>query len=300
LRIRSTIVILLMVSLVIVVIPLGARIIVSPPPQRVVLPGHLVSALKGTHPLGATPSQQILSLSVGLKLRNQSALTALLKAQDTRTSGLFHHYLTPQTFAADFGPLPADTQKVATYLASAGFHITSVATNHALIFVTGTVATSEHTFAITLDDYLYHGQRVFAPLNEPSVPADLATVINGIGGLDDIGAIHHTHAQKPIGRHPTTGTTVSTSCPIVGYGPSDWRSLYDIAPLVNNGYDGTGQNIAIVEFDGATTTDLTTFSSCYKKMRKAPVFQAGDGSIVAAATRPWCLISSVVVWYPVH
>jgi GNAT superfamily N-acetyltransferase len=33
----------------------------------------------------------------------------------------------------------------------------------------------------------------------------------------------------------------------------------------------------------------------YKKMRKAPVFQAGDGSIVAAATRTRCLTSDVVM-----
>jgi hypothetical protein len=275
-RFRIRVQALLIASFMLMLIPLGVRAYsaVTSPPQRTALSGHLVPALKGLHPLAATSPQRVLALSVGMQLRNQSALQTLLKAQDTRTSGLFHHYLTPQSFAAEFGPLPANTQKVSTYLVSVGFHVTSIAANHALIFVSGTVATTEHAFAITLDDYFYDGNRVFAPINEPSVPTDLAAVIQGIGGLDDVGKIHHTHAHSPAVHHLATAETPATSCTTAGgYGPDDWRALYDITPLVNNGYDGTGQAIAIVEFDGYMSADIATFDSCYNLPMADPITQ---------------------------
>jgi subtilase family serine protease len=100
-------------------------------PQRVTLPGHVIPALHGLRPITTLPTSQQLQLSIGLHLRNRAGLIALLHAQNDAKSGSFHHYLTPQPFTDQFGPLPATTTAVTTFLRGQGFHITSVAANRA-------------------------------------------------------------------------------------------------------------------------------------------------------------------------
>lgn len=72
--------------------------------QRIVLSGQTVPLLKRAHVVGAASVQQKLNLSVGLQLRNQQELENLLSnTYNPRSSG-YHHFLTPQSFADEFGP----------------------------------------------------------------------------------------------------------------------------------------------------------------------------------------------------
>jgi hypothetical protein len=233
--------------------------------QRVVIPGHLVPGLKGVALSGTMNPKQTLKLSIGLQLRNRSALDMLLTTQNDPQSKRFHHYLSPQQFAADFGPTISTTAAITAYLQSQGLHITSVASNHALIFAAGTVANIEKAFALTIAQYKYAGRTVYAPTSEPSVPASLGGIIANIVGLDDAVVWHRS--DRPAIHRATVHTTAPQdpgSCTTAGgYASTQLRDLYDISPLVLNAYDGTGQYVALVEFDGYDATDTQNFDDCF-------------------------------------
>src|SRR5215469_16345811 len=68
------------------------------------LGGHVPSAVAGLHAIGELQKSQRLDLVIGLPLRNQPALTALLQRLYDPASPDFHKFLTPAQFTEQFGP----------------------------------------------------------------------------------------------------------------------------------------------------------------------------------------------------
>jgi hypothetical protein len=204
-----------------------------------------------------------MQLSVQVPMRNTAALNALLTAQDDPHSSLFHHYLTSDQFTSQFGPLPQTTNRVVAYLTSQGLHVTTITANHAFINVSGSASAVERAFAVTLDTYAFDGRTVFAPLNEPSIPASLAGAVQNIVGLDDVAQYHH----RALPKRPQTGGRPPydpNGCNPLGYGPYPLYTAYDITPLADSSaFNGTGQTIDIVSFDGAYEADITPFDQCF-------------------------------------
>ena len=54
--------------------------------------------------LGRATATTSVNVAVVLNYRNEAKLDQLVEAQGTPGSGSFHHYLTPQQFARQFGP----------------------------------------------------------------------------------------------------------------------------------------------------------------------------------------------------
>lgn len=65
-----------------------------------------------------------VDFEVYLPLRNQAALDALLKAQQTPGSSQYHAWLTPAEFKAQFGPTPASFARAQAAIAAAGLKVT--------------------------------------------------------------------------------------------------------------------------------------------------------------------------------
>jgi subtilase family serine protease len=90
--------------------------------------GAVVTAAAATDPVG---------FEVFLPLRNQAAMAALLKAQQTPGSPQYHQWLTPAQFAAQFGPTAASLASLKATLAAAGLTVT--ATHSQSVHVAGDV-----------------------------------------------------------------------------------------------------------------------------------------------------------------
>jgi len=114
--------------------------------KRWTIHGHLVPAVRNLKALGAANGAQALDLSISLSLRNQSALNALIAAQNNPHSPLYHQYLTPAQFAAQFSPTRATVKAVTAYLRSQGLVVHSISSNRTLIDASGSVATVERAF----------------------------------------------------------------------------------------------------------------------------------------------------------
>lgn len=220
--------------------------------SRAIIHGHLVPALKHLKPMHVTRSNQQLQLSVALNLRNRDQLNQLLQEQNNPLSPLYHQYLTPQQFADLFGPTQDTVNQVVSYLRSQGMHVGTVSSNHTLINASGSVATVEKAFNLSISDYSYDGRSVYAPTSEPSVPASLSGMIVNISGLDNVA--HYRSLNRVL---PAVGNG-----PNGGYTPSDLRTAYDMNSLISSA-DGTGQTVAIFELDGYEASDINTYLSQY-------------------------------------
>ncbi|RAQ97108.1 protease pro-enzyme activation domain-containing protein [Thermogemmatispora tikiterensis] len=227
------------------------------PTNRSLIRGHMVPLLRNHKPLHSESANRTLQLSIALQLRNEAQLDALLAAQNDPQSPLYHHYLTPQQFTEQFGPTPETVNRVVAYLRSQGLRVNGVSPNRTLISASGSVSQIEQAFAITLADYQVGNRTVYAPTNEPSVPAQLGGLILNIAGLDNVAHYH------PLGLQRLSRSQVPHTGPGGGYTPSELRTAYDMNSLINGGSNGSGQTVAIFELDGYRAADVNAYLSYY-------------------------------------
>ncbi|HZU66010.1 MAG TPA: protease pro-enzyme activation domain-containing protein [Ktedonobacteraceae bacterium] len=234
-----------------------------------VLKSQVPPLVSRAHLAGPASSQQQLNLSVGLQLRNQQELDNLLAAIYDPHSSLYHHFLTPQAFAAEFGPTPDQVQQVKDYLQQQGLVITHVSPNGLLIDATATVAEAEAAFSVTINNYTLGSNTFFANANPPVIPSSLSSLIASIGGLDNSVKMHPLYQVISRGK-PSTGlntrvphTQTSPKAAQSGYGPSDLNGAYDGTALEQAGGQGNGQSVAVFELDGYQSSDVTTYFQNY-------------------------------------
>src|SRR5437879_8051745 len=128
---------------------------------------------------GADRANRTLQMSVGLSLRNQDQLNALLHDLYDPSSPSYHQFLSVAEFAQRFGPTTDQQQAVKNYLRQQGFTITQVYPNHLVIDFSGPESLAEHTFGVTINDYRSPlGRDFFSNANVPTLPAYLASFIS--------------------------------------------------------------------------------------------------------------------------
>ena len=115
----------------------------------------------------------------------QASLAALLEQQQDRSSPLYHHWLTPEQFADNFGLSPSDVAQVVAWLQSQGFTLTQTARSRLWVSFTGTAAQVQSTFHTEIHNYSVGGKTYYANASEPAVPAALADVVLGFSALDN-------------------------------------------------------------------------------------------------------------------
>jgi len=225
------------------------------------LSGHvlpIVSQLQARGHLVATN----LNLAIGLPLRNREALTNLLEQINDPASTNYHKYLTPAQFNDKFAPSAADYQAVADFAQQHGLKVVGTHGNRMLLDVRGLSSDIERTFQVNFKTYQHptESRQFFATDVEPTVPAGLPVL--DISGLNNY-SFPHTHLlYKAV--TPGSNAVAKTSgkaSPNAGSGPvgtymgNDFRNAYiPGSPLL-----GSGQTIALVEFDGYYLSDIQAY-----------------------------------------
>lgn len=207
--------------------------------------------------VGNTATQTMLDLAVSLKESNPQAETQFISDLYNPQSSSYHHYLTPAQYAAQFGPTAASRSQVVSYLQSQGFQVTTNDTNGTVIDFQGSVSTVEKAFNVSINNYKDAAGRVFYGNDRtPTYPTSISQVINGIVGLSN-----ETKPQPHLVRG-TQGKKYG-SAPGGGYSPNEVRNAYNVTNLINSGYDGTNQKVALYELDGYTASNIQVFTSNY-------------------------------------
>jgi len=203
----------------------------------------------------------------------ESALNKLLQSQQDPGSPQFHQWLTPEQFGAQFGPVEEDIQTVTGWLTSHGFTQITVSKGGTVIEFSGISGQVQEAFHTEMHRYAVNGAMHLANDRDPSIPTALAPVISGIVSLNDFGrrsmlirgpTLHSTKGQAHPERVPGVSPDLTLSGPTLlasffGVAPYDFATIYDVLPLWNAGFDGTGQTIAIVGETDINPSDPSNF-----------------------------------------
>ncbi|OKJ16662.1 protease pro-enzyme activation domain-containing protein [Kitasatospora sp. CB01950] len=220
--------------------------------SRVALPQTVTPAVARSHKQGDVPADRKISVAVSLKLRNTAELDRFLAAVGTPGTPEFGHYLTPEQFNERFGPTQADVDQVRAFLAAQGLKVDSVSANRQVVNASGSaskVAAAFGTHESTYSDPQQGNRTFFANDAAATLPASLAGVVEGVSGLND-----HTVRTTRIAK-PDAATPHATPS---GFGPAGYDGAYRLDQL---GADGTGSTVALWEFDGYKSSNLTTYDS---------------------------------------
>jgi uncharacterized protein (TIGR03437 family) len=196
----------------------------------------------------------------------QADLDGLLSDQQNPSSPLFHKWLTPEEFADRFGLSANDQTKIAAWLRSEGFTIRTIARGRSWIAFSGTAEQVSKTLHTEIHRFDVKGVSHFANSTNPSVPEALADVVDGFSGLNDFKLTSDAHLVPDY----NSGTSHYLT-------PADYATIYNIAPLYQNGLDGTGVNIAVVGESAVLLTDLQAFKTRYGLPANSPKMINYDG-----------------------
>jgi subtilase family serine protease len=205
-------------------------------------------------PVGVLPATQRMKLAIMLPLRNQPALTDLLSRLYDPSSPDYHQFLSVDQFTTQFGPTAADHQAVLDFAAANGLTVTGTHANRLVVDIEGSVAQVEKTFHVSMRTFQHPTENriFFSPDREPSLA--LSVAVSHIAGLNDF-----SRPKSHMKRMPASAQA-NTFHPNVGSGtggafrPSDMRAAY----AGNTTLTGSGQSVAMVEFDGYNMADVVS------------------------------------------
>jgi subtilase family serine protease len=229
---------------------------------RVALAGSVTPLAARAIDLGAAPDDTplpLLSLHFTMTAAQQTALTQLLDDLQDPASPQYHQWLTPEQFGARFGLGAADLATVSAWLTAQGFTVQTVARGGQFIQFSGTVAQANAAFGTAIHTIQLDGQTRLANLRAASLPAALAAVAGGIGGLDNLTA--HAHISSAVAAN---GTSVSpqpmyTLSGTHSIAPADFYTIYDEKPLLTGSITGTGISVAVVGQTDIYASDIAAF-----------------------------------------
>jgi hypothetical protein len=221
--------------------------------QRVALPGHVPAAVRRMRPQATLPGDAKLDLALGLPLRNRAELTQLLRELQDPYSPGYHHYLTPQEFAARFGPTEEQYQQVVAFARKSGFAIVAQHPNRVVLDVEGSVRAIEQAFQVHLYQFRHpdEARSFYAPDTDPSVPAGLR--VETVEGLNNFRLPRPLlHLAERVAPQPLTG-----SGPSGYYAGNDFRNAY----VPGTSLTGAGQVVGLFEFTGYYGQDITNYEN---------------------------------------
>jgi len=220
------------------------------------IPGSTHRPANSAAEAGRVPSNLPLErmlLALKSSPEQQAALDQLLAEQQDPQSPNYQRWLTPEEFADRFGVSPDDLAAISNWLASHGLRVNQVSRGGRSIEFSATAGQVEEAFQTEFHHYLVNGVRHLANSTDIAIPEALAGIVDGVVSLHDF------HARPMHHLVPLTNLNGGSH----GLSPYDFSVIYDVAPLWNQGLDGSGQTIAIVADTNVKVSDDTTFRSSF-------------------------------------
>jgi uncharacterized protein (TIGR03437 family) len=186
----------------------------------------------------------------------QSELNQLLLEQQKPGSPNFRKWLTPEQFADRFGASQQDIDKLTGWMRAQGFEVIRIARGRRFIVFNATAAQIQSALKTELHHIRVDGELHFANTAEPSVPAAIQPLVLGFMGLDDF-------RPKAVARGKSVKAHYTGSGGGHAITPGDLAIIYDVSPIYQAGYTGTGQTIAVMGRSQIQMSDITAFQSVF-------------------------------------
>jgi subtilase family serine protease len=169
---------------------------ISAPTSRVSLPGTVPAWAQPDTMTGTPASSALMSITVGLTLRNATAASAFAMDVSDPQSKNYGHYLTPAQFNARYAPTGATVSAVRKFLVGAGLTVGDVAEGNRWIEATGSVAQLDAAFQTTVNTYSWRGEALQAPATAASIPSMIAGDVMTVTGLDSSGKLRRPYSER--------------------------------------------------------------------------------------------------------
>ena len=185
----------------------------------------------------------------------RQAMEDLLQEQQDPQSALYQHWLSPEELGAQFGVSQNDLAGIVSWLEGSGFQVETAPANRRWLVFSGTAGQVESAFHTEIHAFGVNGKAHQANITDPEIPSALASLVGGVVSLHDFVA-KPQHAGWPSALEFTTGAAHYLS-------PSDFATIYDVAPLYSAGTAGTSQAIAVIGRSNVAMQDIRTFRATF-------------------------------------
>jgi subtilase family serine protease len=232
--------------------------------------------------VGHLPAAQSMRIVLTLPLRNQSALDKFLQELYDPSSASYRRFLTVEEFTSRFGPTQQDYDAVVHFAKAHGFKLVGTSRNRLNVEVTGSVATIEEAFHLTMGVYQHptENRTFYAPDREPT--PDLAVQLWHISGLDNYSIPRPALVRNVSGAKPAATTG---SCPDQSFCGSDMRAAY----YEGTALTGSGQSLGLLEYLGTDLSDLDAYFTNAGQTNNVPVtLLSTDGSSTSCLYADGC------------
>ena len=203
-----------------------------------ILPGHIHKFAQARFDTGEAPSSLRLSgleLIIAKTPAQQLALDKLVADQQDRKSPQYHRWLTPGSYGARFGASDAAIAALSNWLESHGLQVGTPPAGRGHLPFTGDKEKIEAAFHTQIHQFSVDGERHYANVSDPMIPAVLKPTIAAIRGLNDF---YPKPGVKPLTIVPRSaralaapGTFYGGSGQYPGYvGPTDFATMYNLPP----------------------------------------------------------------------
>ena len=185
----------------------------------------------------AAPTDTV-KLVVHLPLRNRAGLENLIASQSNRHSPMWKHWLTPQQFAAEFGPTAATQASAVSTLRGLGFTIKGVGVQG--IQVTTTAAGVQRVFGIPMAWVKDKAGTYLAAHGHMRMPSVLTALNADVVGLDTAPRPHAMSAKISASRF----NPANRYSPYGSYYFDDLKQAYGYPSY--SSYNGAGKVVVAV------------------------------------------------------
>ncbi|MFD4557662.1 protease pro-enzyme activation domain-containing protein [Streptomyces sp. NPDC058469] len=214
---------------------------------------------------GAVSAAKRISVAISLTPRSDKTLDTFVANVSNPRSSSYGHYLTKAQFAARFGRTDAEVKQVKEYLRAQGLTVGKVHSGNLLVDASGTAAQLEKAFGTKLSTWkdAKSGRAFYANETAPTLPTGIADLVSDVTGLNNRAQLHH-QASSAVNPHNGPGG---------GYTPAQIKGGYSVSGT----YTGSGQKIALLEFDGFQQANITKYDTNYSLGSPTPTVSKVDG-----------------------
>ncbi|MEW2557747.1 S53 family peptidase [Streptomyces griseorubiginosus] len=215
---------------------------------------------------GSVAGGKRIPVAISLSPRGGSALDTFVAKVSDPHSASYGHYLTKAQFAARFGRTDAEVKQLTRYLHAQGLTVGKVHAGNLLVDATGTAAQLEKAFGTKLSTFkdARSGRSFYGNDSAPTLPTALASLVSDVAGLNNHAQLHHQAVPRTVSPHNGPGG---------GYTPAQLKGGYNVSGT----YTGSGQKIALIEFDGFQQSNITKYDTNYSLGSPTPTVSKVDG-----------------------
>jgi len=247
------------------------------PAVRTTLKGHVPPAVRSAVDLGrvdaGTPLPHMIMV-LSSSADQEHALRSLIDQQNDKNAESYHRWETPESFQNKFGASDADLASVTDWLAAQGFTIEQVAKGGRIIQFGATVGSFEAAFQTEFHRYQLGSEQHIAINSDISVPSALASVVLGVPTVHDFfkkSGLLPSSVQQ-FSRSATGLIPLYTSGSTHYVSPQDFATIYNSAPLISAGTNGSGVTIGVVGRSDIGLNDVQAYRQLFNLPNNNPNF----------------------------